>query len=199
MSETQNSAAAGSDKELVLLARNGDEAALTSLIRRYAPLVRMRAHSFSQGMLDEEDLYQEGMIALLSAVRGFREEKWEAFKPFAAVCVNNKLRNAVAAHMREKNAPMRSYLSLSDTQEEAELPADPKEDPAQMVIASEESDARRQKIETLLSPFERQVLQLYLNAFPYEEMARRLASTTKAVDNALQRTRRKLRGALSEE
>lgn len=200
MSETRYSTETRPDDgELVRLARQGDEAALTRLISRYAPLVRMRARSFSKDTLDEDDLYQEGMIALLSAVRGFRRDKGGAFKTFAAICVNNKLRNAVVSHMREKNAPMRGYVSLSDGAEEAELPAAPGEDPAQVVIAGEESDARRRKIETLLSPFERQVLQLYLSAFSYDEMAKRLASTPKAVDNALQRMRRKLRGAFAED
>lgn len=199
MSETRYSTAELSDGELVRLAREGDDAALTRLISRYAPLVRMRARSFCKNMLDEDDLYQEGMIALLSAVRGFREDKGGTFKTFATICVNNKLRNAVISHMREKNAPMRGYVSLSDGAEEAELPAAPEEDPAQVVIAGEESDARRRKIETLLSPFERQVLQLYLSAFSYDKMAKRLDSTPKAVDNALQRMRRKLRGAFAED
>lgn len=199
MSQTSISTAECSDAELVSRAKGGDEDALTRLISRYMPLVRMRAHSFSKGLLDEDDLYQEGMIALLSAVRGFRPEKCGTFKTFAVVCVNNKLRNAMAAHMREKNAPMRGYLSLSDAQDETDLPTDPKEDPAQLVIAGEESDARRKKIETLLSPFERQVLKFYLSAFSYDEMAVRLDSTTKAIDNALQRARRKLRGAFAEE
>lgn len=197
MSEAHGSMAACPDAELALGAKDGDDDALTRLICRYAPLVRLRARAFARGMLDEDDLYQEGMIALLSAVRGFREDTG-SFKTFVAVCVNNKLRNAVVSHMREKNAPMRDYLSLSE-QEEGELPAQGADDPAQLVIAGEELAARRRKIETVLSPFERQVLTLYLNAFSYEEMARRLDSTTKAVDNALQRTRRKLRGAFAEE
>lgn len=197
MSETHISLAARLDAELALGAKGGDEDALTRLICRYAPLVRLRARAFARGMLDEDDLYQEGMIALLSAVRGFQEGTG-SFKTFAAVCVNNKMRNVLVSHMREKNAPMRDYLSLSE-QEKGEFPAQEAEDPAQLVIAGEELAARREKIETVLSSFERQVLILYLNAFSYEEMARRLDSTTKAVDNALQRTRRKLRSAFAEE
>lgn len=198
MSEPQTMPLTISDQELVLSAKDGDEDALNLLIHRYAFFVRMRARAFSKGMLDADDLYQEGMIALLSAVRGFREEKCGSFKTFVAVCVNNKLRNAVTAHMREKNAPMRGYLSLSDTEDE-ELLTDVSEDPAQMVIVGEELALRRKKMDELLSSFERQVLVLYLRAFSYGEMASSLGTTVKSVDNALQRVRRKLQDVFADE
>lgn len=195
MNETAKSRSAPpvSDEELVRQAKDGDEDALTALVVRYAALVRRRAMGFAKGTLDADDLYQEGMIALLSAVRGFREGAGGTFRTFAAACVNNKLRSAVISHMRDKNAPMRAYLSLSDAQGEEERLLVSADDPEQMVIAGEETDARRREIETLLSPFERQVLKCYLSAYSYDEMAKRLGSTTKAVDNALQRVRRKLR------
>lgn len=51
---------------------------------------------------------------MLKAVRNYREDAPGRFKTFAAVCVNNKLISTVTAHMRDKNAPMRSYLSLGE-------------------------------------------------------------------------------------
>ena len=54
---------------------------------------------------------------------------------------------------------------------------------------------RRQKIKTLLSGLEQETLTLYLSGLSYEEMAQRLHCSTKAVDNALQRVRRKLRNS----
>ena len=44
-----------------------------------------------------------------------------------------------------------------------------------------------------LSQYERSVIQLYLGGRSYEDIAARLGSTAKSVDNALQRVRRKLR------
>ena len=78
MSGTQNQMQPYSDEELAALAKAGGEDALTWLVCRYAPMVRARAHRFAQGVLDEEDLFQEGMIALLFAVRGFQAEKGNA-------------------------------------------------------------------------------------------------------------------------
>ena len=182
------------DETLAQRAKNGDDEALADLIERYTPLVCMRARAYARGVMDVDDVYQEGMIALLKAVRNYREDTAGSFRTFAAVCVNNKMLSAVTAHMRDKNAPMRSYLSLSGR----EIPEDsPETDPEKLVIASEESAARNRRIETLLSPFERQVLRLYLSSYSYEEMSRQLGSSTKAVDNALQRVRRKLRNVFT--
>ena len=186
-------------ESLALRAKYGDGEALGDLIERYTPLVCMRARAYARGVMDVDDVYQEGMIALLKAVRNYREDTAGSFRTFAAVCVNNKMLSAVTAHMRDKNAPMRSYLSLSGREIPEDLLAavSPETDPEKLVIASEESAARNRRIENLLSPFERQVLRLYLSSYSYEEMSRQLGSSTKAVDNALQRVRRKLRNVFT--
>ena len=188
-----------SDEKLALLAKDGNDEALAALITRYMPFVLMRARSFAKGELDPDDLYQEGMIALLKAVRNYREDMAGSFKTFAAVCVNNKLISTVTSHMRQKNAPMRSYFSLNDDDWPEDLLAipHPENDPEQLVIANEEILDRNRRVETLLSPFERQVLRLYLSSYSYDEMSRQLGSSTKAVDNALQRVRRKLRSVFA--
>ena len=187
------------DETLAQRAKNGDDEALADLIERYTPLVCMRARAYARGVMDVDDVYQEGMIALLKAVRNYREDTAGSFRTFAAVCVNNKMLSAVTAHMRDKNAPMRSYLSLSGREIPEDLLAavSPETDPEKLVIASEASAARYRRIENLLSPFERQVLRLYLSSYSYEEMSRQLGSSTKAVDNALQRVRRKLRNVFT--
>ena len=187
------------DETLAQRAKNGDDEALADLIERYTPLVCMRARAYARGVMDVDDVYQEGMIALLKAVRNYREDTAGSFRTFAAVCVNNKMLSAVTAHMRDKNAPMRSYLSLRGREIPEDLLAagSPETDPEKLVIASEESAARNRRIENLLSPFERQVLRLYLSSYSYEEMSRQLGSSTKAVDNALQRVRRKLRNVFT--
>ena len=184
---------ADSDVQHVAREKYGDDEAMTALIQRYAPFVRMRAGAYGVKELDADDLYQEGMIALLTAVRNYCAGLNSSFRTFASVCINNKLNSALRAHMREKNAPMRGYLSLSEPEVPEEALTAHTLDPEQLVIQSEETDARNRRIETLLSLFERQVLKLYLSSYSYEEMSKQLGSSTKAVDNALQRVRRKLR------
>ena len=52
-----------------------------------------------------------------------------------------------------------------------------------------------EKAKNLLSGLEQETLSLYLSGLSYEEIATQLNLSTKAVDNALQRVRRKLREA----
>lgn len=49
-----------------------------------------------------------------------------------------------------------------------------------------------EKIETALSRYERQVLELYLDGQAYGKIAEQLGKSEKSVDNAIQRIRKKL-------
>ena len=188
------------DVQLALAAKSGDGAALALLVERYTPFVRLRTRAYARQSLEAEDLFQEGMIALLKAVRCYRPGGSGSFGAFAATCVNHKLISAVRAHMRQKNAPMRDSLSLSDPALPEPAARDPLgQDPQALVIASEEASDRARRMEALLSPLERQVLRLYLSGCSYAETAGRLEVSAKAVDNALQRIRRKLRSPFGSE
>ena len=54
------------------------------------------------------------------------------------------------------------------------------------------------QIQKWLSAREYQVLMLYLDAYSYEEIAKRLGVSVKTVDNALQRARKKVSAKLIE-
>ena len=188
------------DAQLALAAKSGDGAALERLLERYAPFVRRRTRVYARRALEAEDLFQEGMLALLKAVRCYRPGRSPNFGAFAAVCVNHKLISALRAHMRQKNAPLREGISLSDPGLPEPAARDPShQDPQALVIAREERADRARRMEALLSPLERQVLALYLEGLRYEQIAGRLSTSPKAVDNPLQRVRRKLRGAFPRE
>lgn len=188
-----------SDEILVQSAKTGDETALTFLIKRFTPHVRNRAKWFVRYGLDIDDLFQEGMIAFLKAVRCYQKQCTSSFKTFAFTCVNNKMLSIVKAHKRNKNAPMRNYLPFSEMEDSLEHQAFGSKmqvDPQNLLIEREEIATHNQHINTLLSTFEQQVFQLYLGSYSYDEMSEKLGSSTKAVDNALQRVRRKLRTSL---
>ena len=61
------------------------------------------------------------------------------------------------------------------------------------LIIAEQLEELRSRIRTVLSGFEQRVLTLYLSGHSYLEISQLLRTTPKAVDNALQRVRRKLR------
>ena len=79
-----------SDSELI---RNDppDSGKTAELISRYMKMVFSRARAYSD-TADYEELVSDGMEGLLAAVRSYDDEKGE-FAAFAAVCVENRLRN----------------------------------------------------------------------------------------------------------
>lgn len=179
---------------LVQCASEGDSKCITELIVRYTPIVALCAKRYSGMGPDLEDLMQEGMLALLNAIRTYNPQEKAMFKTYAARCINNRIISAITAHFRGKNIPLNFYIPLenADAIPSAERSGG---DPQEMFILKEEQQQLRKQMNTLLSMFEMKSLELYLSGHTYEEIAKRLECTTKSVDNGLQRVRRKLQAA----
>lgn len=183
-----------SDKELAAKAKDGDSAAFGALSERYLPILKNRANRYSNVVgVDTEDFVQEGMIALFKAVKNFDGRMGIQFNTYAVTCINNSMTSAIKTHMR--NAGQTSSFPSGDSLDlEMRVPAQNApmllED---MYILQEDSQVFADQIQSLLSNFERQVLRLYLRGNSYLEISGLLSTTTKAVDNALQRIRKKLR------
>src|ERR687886_913608 len=136
------------DLQLVLKARNGDQAALDQLIRRYTGFVRLKASSYFLAGGDGEDLVQEGLIGLYKAVRDFRPDKETSFRSFAELCVTRQIITAIKTATRFKHAPLNTYVSFSHTPagQDADsdvtlgdaLPGPSVDDPSVCVISTEE-------------------------------------------------------------
>lgn len=181
-----------SDEQLVLSARNGDTEQLAQLIVRFLPGIRAKASRYTPVGLEQEDLIQEGLIGLLQAVKGYDSTRNASFATFASRCILFRILGTVRLFLEQKHLPLNNYLPIDSAQVLAEL-SDRDGDPLEAYLKQEEEQLRRQKIKTLLSGLEQETLTLYLNGLSYEEMAQQLGCATKAVDNALQRVRRKLR------
>ena len=170
------------DEQLCEKLFQGDEGAGEFLLERYMPLVRGRASVFSGGGYESEDLVQEGLVALLAAMRGYRPDCNASFKTFAYACVTNRMLTAVKRFSKARTAPIGEYDAA------AEHSCDPLE-----IISRQEL-----LCDKTLSELEKNAFRLYLDGYSYREMAASLQSTTKAVDNALQRARKKLRQSMAQ-
>ena len=62
--------------------------------------------------------------------------------------------------------------------------------PEEIAISKESTEIFKQKIDTLLSDFEKQVLIMFLNGDSYASIAGTLNKDPKAIDNALQRVKK---------
>ena len=183
------------DEELIRRSREGDEAASNELMSRYKAVVRNRASSYFMAGADQEDLIQEGMIGVFKAIRDYDEKKGASFRTFAELCIQRQIISAVKGASRMKHAPLNE--SVSDGDDGAgpleELLADEIDtNPEKMLLLREDMSYISQNIDDILSTLELQVWKMYVNGCSYREIAEKLDKTSKGVDSAIQRAKKKL-------
>ena len=191
------------DNELVRLAQSGDKAALETILMRYKPLVHKKSQPYYLAGGDDDDIVQEGLIGLYKAVMSFDSDTFPLFNVFAGVCIERRIISAVKKASRMKHSPLNSYVSLSGTADDDEsalgnMIGSGSGDPERIVIERENAEGLEGKITELLSPFELKVLLCHLNGKSYRETAETVGRDVKAVDNAMQRIKKKLETVLHE-
>ena len=188
------------DSALQKLAADGDSYAEEELVSRYMRLVRICARPLFLAGGESEDLIQEGMFGLLSAVRQYNSEHNASFKTFAEWCIINRLRSAVKSASSLKHDPLNNRVPLEsilsdESQTQAVVCAELfQKSPEEQVLARENKKYTEQlylSLVSMLSKYEKAVLTYYLEGLSYKEIAKLTGKGDKAVDNAIQRIRRK--------
>ena len=192
------------DESLCARAASGDRAAEEALVLRHTRLVRVCARPFFLAGGDSEDLIQEGMVGLLSAIREFRPQKGASFRAFAEVCVRRRIISVVRSAAGGKHLPLNDSVSLDPSLFLANQDFTSfgtayhhQRNPEDVVIHEENLSALEEAIREGLTRLETQVLTHYLNGLSYAEIAEEVQRSTKSVDNAVQRIRRKIAQYLS--
>ena len=185
------------DTELLELAASGDRLAEEILVERYRRQVLCCARPLVLAGGDTEDLVQEGMFGLISAIRRYEPNAGASFKTFAEHCIRMRLISAVKSASRLKHFPLNDGVSLEQLSDDfcAQLSAIPENfrySPEVLVLARESKEELYEAFSRCLSKLEKNVLSLYLDGYSYNEIGKRLNKDSKAVDNAVQRIRRKL-------
>ena len=179
-----------SDEELVKAARADDAHAMEALLLRYSGMVRSIARGYFLAGGDTDDLIQEGMIALYCSVGDYDFSSMR-FKSFAYLCVTRRILDAVKASGRQKNRPLNNYVSLFDLNVELPVP-----DPLEEMIDRENSEELFRKINGVLSDFEFRILALYMKGLSTSEICALTNKNEKSVDNALQRSKKKIQSII---
>lgn len=182
-----------SDEELAVLAANGDDEAMAHLIYAVTPIARAKASGFANARISNEDLAQEGMLGFLDAVKNFDLSKGVPFKAFAETCINNRIISAVRMNFNSKNAALSNAVSFEA--ESVEIATD--SDPADIISDKFEMEYLSELLNSGLSVFEKKVIDLRLIGKSYLQIADELCCSEKAVDNALQRIKSKMRRKLN--
>ena len=185
------------DEALCLLAAAGSRLAEETLVTRYNRLVRTCARPFFLAGGDSEDLTQEGMVGLITAVREYDAGKEASFRTFAEICIRSRLYSVLRASARDKQQPLNQSLSLDDSHFDSNPLTSgtnnlAQRNPEDFLIDREHTAALLSGVRKQLSEFEAKILGFYLDGLSCREIAKAVNKPPKSVDNAVQRIRRKV-------
>lgn len=178
------------DENLCRMSARGDPFAAETLVLRYNWLVRVCCRPLFLMGASHEDLLQEGMLGLVLAIQSYCPERGASFRTYAERCIRNRVISAVRSAASGRHAALNSAVPLdAETDDQPSYEGDPET----RMIDTDAFHERLRRYQDMLSPLERQVLDLYLQGMSYEEISLQLHRSGKSVDNAIQRIRKKLR------
>lgn len=183
------------DEELALLCRGNDKAAWEELYKRYKPRVLSVARRFFLSGGETEDLVQEGMCGLYSAVSGY-SQGGTPFAAYAHSCIRNRILDAVKKSCGAKHSALNNFLPIVEVGEEPYLSPDTPEDE---LIKRENRKELLQKMSGILSPLEFKTVVMYTDGMTMSEISLALDKSAKSVGNALTRAKHKLLKLISTE
>lgn len=153
--------------------------------------------------LDYNDLFQEGMIGLQSAIDNYKEQKNIKFSTFAFICIKRKILTAVKLASSKKHSILNESYSLDyqtddDNYDFSNTVYITENNAEDLLVGKENKEYFNKRINEEFTNLEKQVYELRLNDFTNEEISNMLGKSYKSIESTLFRTRNKLKRILNE-
>ncbi len=195
------------DFELLYMVSENNEEANETIFKKYESAIEYYAKKylpFVEGKgIDYSDLFQEGLIGLDSAIKGYKDQKDIKFSTFAFICIKRKIITAVRQASRKKHSILNESYSIDyhnddDKNGFENIVYNNTGGLEDLLVSKENLQSFNKLISEELTTFEKQVYELRLYGFNYEEISKNLGKTTKSIESALFRIRIKLKNILNE-
>jgi RNA polymerase sigma-70 factor (ECF subfamily) len=175
-----------SDTELVVRARQGDEAAFEQLVLRHQRYVFNLAYRVLGDYTEAEDITQEAFVRVWRGLSGFRGQA--RFTTWLYRIVHNLCLNRLPGLQRE----------LLQTEPLEEVLADPGPSPADLFAVREQMAFLHAQMDRLPEKYRLVLTLRYLQHLSYDEIAAALEMPMGTVKTHIHRARRLLRERLSQ-
>ena len=189
MGSADNTYSSLSDSVLAKLSKNGDDNAFNELAMRYLSTINFIARRFSAQGYEQKDFVQEGLLGLLYSCQTFDENGTSSFKNYMSVILQRRFISIIRHLNAQKAVPDSALVQIDDIGENVE---DKSQTPEELVMCKEHLKSVFDRLKSMLSKTEFDVLTMYGNGLSYSSIAQKLSISEKSVDNALQRARRKI-------
>ena len=177
------------DNRLALLSGKGDEKAFEELTLKYIKLIYSIAQAYSADGYELQDFVQEGLLAFLLATKTYTPDSGASFKNYAVKCAKNRFSDILKRSARKGAVPSSKIVSIESLVSES----DDAQNVEDFVLEREYLKTLMTHLNSLLNTNERSVFTLYVQGYSYSDIAEKTGLSTKAVDNTLQKIKRKLR------
>ena len=188
------------DNELLYMCFENDENAENIIIDKYKNciLTILKGYLKEYNIIGVEvaDLYQEGLIGLMHAIKTFNTEKDVTFYTYANTCIRTNIISAMRQTFRMKNRILNNSCSLDKLIEDTnhsyyDVFRDESNEPNMILIKEEEKSELISSIKKKLSKGELVIFELKLNGLSNGEIADLLNKDKKYVENTMFRINKK--------
>lgn len=188
------------DNELIYMCYENNEEAQNILIDKYKNCILsiLKAYLKEYNIIGVEvaDLYQEGLIGLMHAIKTFNKEKDVTFYTYANTCIRTNIISAMRQTFRMKNRVLNNSCSLDKLIEDTnhsyyDVFRDESNEPNMILIKEEEKSELISSIKKKLSKGELIIFELKLNGLNNGEIADLLNKDKKYVENTMFRINKK--------
>ncbi|SMB91260.1 RNA polymerase, sigma 30 subunit, SigH [Desulfonispora thiosulfatigenes DSM 11270] len=197
-----------SEEELIYLAKSNNKNAEEILIEKYMKILYWISQNYYAKGADKDDILQIALISFHKSISCYKNiENSLSFKNFAALCVRRELisflkhTNSLKNEFLNNAIPVYSSAPTFKENDENQCSSyfvntmlkDSSPNPEEMLIDNELQEYIKEEIDNKLSELEKKVLILKLKGYSYKEISILIDRNEKAIDNSIQRIRKKLK------
>lgn len=172
-------------RSYVEAARSGSQRAWEYLKKKYEYVISCNARMYFFRGSEDIDVVSTAEMGFYKGIMGYRHKAGRQLGAFLTLCVRRELRNALRFHQRNKRRLLTDALRPDDLDMYGEEFSD------REIIARIINEDAVQRFLHILTDIEKKSIMMLADEYSYEEIAGSLKCSTKSVDNAISRVKRK--------